>query len=152
MGSMNQGRSGEVVQWHTESIVQHKMSAIIRRVINYSHEWCPWMKRFGRVARIMLLRELSSDPLLAYESHRTSYDIGRFFFFSLHAFPSPYMMHIFLLHIAVSVSSPALSSGLVGFPSCLRSSSIHSPCHIRSQQFPQYVFAISPHHICIFSR
>ena len=32
------------------------------------------------------------------------------------------------------------------FPSCFRSSSLRFPWYIRPQHFPQYVFAISPHH------
>ena len=33
------------------------------------------------------------------------------------------------------------------FPSCFRSSSLPFPWYIRPQHFPQYVFAISPHHM-----
>ena len=33
------------------------------------------------------------------------------------------------------------------FPSCFRSSSLPLPWYIRPQHFPQYVFAISPHHM-----
>ena len=59
---------------------------------------------------------------------------------------------IFLLHIALSVSSPALSSrpyfsNLVDTRLSILFSVVLSSWYIRPQHFPQYVFAISPHHM-----
>ena len=63
-------------------------------------------------------------------------------------------LQIFLLHIALSFSSPALSpcstfqvSLLCIFPSFFWLSSIPYPWNIRPHHFPQYVFVFSLYHI-----
>ena len=49
--------------------------------------------------------------------------------------------------LARSQSSTFQISLTCVFPSCFRSSSLHFPWYISPQHFPQYVFAISPHHM-----
>ena len=80
------------------------------------------------------------------------------FFFSpvfSHHIGSPVIwLMIFLLHVALSVTSLALTQSSTFhvslaqvFPSCFRSPSSFSLVNIRSQHFPQYMFFISPQHM-----